>query len=446
MTFKLIDMWPFNKKSFADVINPDQNQLLKALWEYKISSGVATPLDDNPTAYLKQGYSGNSDVYSIISRIIRMSGQARLALWTKDQTGKWKEVINHELCDFIYKVNPTMKTSDFMQGHLIYKLSIGNSYWYKPTLQVGVNKGKSKEIWLMPGNNVRILGGTSWMNPVGGYELETNTTVDFKPEEVSHSKFFNPLFGMEGSLYGQSPLKAAARIVAKQNQSETTELKQFENQGPPYLLYKDANDLMGSLTDEQVPQIEKIFKDYNKKYKIGQPIVLPDKFGILKLGVSPVDMNILNSSQEGRRILCSIYGMPSELFNDKAASTYNNMKEIKTDAWNNCLKPNLKDFADDLTDCLINGVDEYKRQGLFFEFDYSEIAELQNDFVAMVGWMKQANYTPNEMREATGAKPLDFEGMNEPWVGISDQPISQANAPLPDLIPAKDVNASKDYK
>ena len=137
-----MNIWPFtSKKSYDQVDNPLKNTLLKAIYSMQMHSGVAQVMDDNPTAYIKQGYSGNSDVYSIINRIIRMSSQARLALYTLEN-GKWIEVTDHELVKFIKQVNPTMKTSDFIQGHLIYKLSIGNSYWYKPLIESGVNKGK----------------------------------------------------------------------------------------------------------------------------------------------------------------------------------------------------------------------------------------------------------------------------------------------------------------
>ena len=435
-------LWPFNRKSYTEIAAPDQNQLLKALFQYKISAGIATPIDDTPDAYIKQGYSGNADVYSIISRIIRMSTQARLALY-KIENGKWVEVTNHELIKFTRNVNPTMKLRDFIQGHLIYKLSIGNSYWYKPALTSGVNKGKATELWLMPGNAVEILGGPSWMNPIGGYILNTNSTVEFKPEEVYHSKFFNPLFADTSTLYGQSPLKAAARIVAKMNQAETTELKQFENQSPPYILFKDGADILGqSLTSEQTGGIEDQFKNYNKKFKSGLPIVLGDKFGVIKLGVSPVDLGILESSQDGRRVLCSVYGIQSELLNDKASSAYNNVIEVKKDAWDNCIKPNLDDFASDLTSFLINPVPEYINAGLFFAFDYSQVSELQADINTKVTWMKAAHWSPNEIREETGAKPIDNPLMNEPWFGMGETPLSAMGAGTEPL-PVKNIG---DYK
>lgn len=434
---------PTSVKSYFDkIFNPAGNKLLESIFQWQIHQGVATPLIDAPEAYLTQGYMGNADVYSIINRIIRMASQARLALYVKDSAGKWIEQPNHELSEFIKKANPTMKMSDFIQGHLIYKLSIGNSYWYKPILDVGVNKGKAKELWLMPANNVRIIGGSSWMNPVGGYILENNMQVEFTTDEIYHAKFFNPLFGSESSLYGQSPLKAAARIVRKQNESEITELKQFQNQSPPYLLFKDAADSMSSLTGIQTGELEDQFKDYNKKYKSGLPIVLRDKFGMLKLGVSPVDLGILQSSQEGRRVLCSIYGLQSELFNDKQSSTYNNVIEVKKDAWNNCIKPNLDDFASDLTSFLVDPVNEYK--GLFFAFDYSQVSELQADLEKNVTWMRQAYWTPNEIRDATGVKPIDNEAMNEPWIAMSESPLSQVTT-APELI-VPPVLKNYDYK
>lgn len=433
-----MNIWPFtSRKSYDQVDNPLKNTLLKALYSMQMHSGVAQVMDDNSTAYIKQGYSGNSDVYSIINRIIRMSSQARLALYTLEN-GKWIEITDHELVKFIKQVNPTMKTSDFIQGHLIYKLSIGNSYWYKPLIESGVNKGKTNEVWLMPSNNVEILAGKSWMNPVGGYRLVTNSTIEFNDKEVCHAKFFNPLFGEYGSLYGQSPLKAAAETVSKQNQAEITELKQFENQSPPYLLYRDVQDaIMGGLNGQQLEEVQDLFKDYNKKYKSGHPLVLPDKFGMLNLGISPADLKILESSQEGRRILCNIYGIPSELFNDKSSATYNNVSEAKKDAWNNCIKPNLNDFADDMTSFLIASVPAYANENLFFAFDYSDVGELQADRAVQVQWMRQAYWTPNQILEATGQLPVDNPYMNEPWMGMGESPLSVLTAPTEPL-PIKD--------
>jgi len=437
-----MNIWPFKKqqKSFDQVSDPMKNDILKALYSWNVSPGVVNFIEDNLDSYIEQGYNSNDDVFSILNRIDRMSTQARLALWTVE-AGKWKEVTDHELCNFIRAANPTMTLTEFKQGHLIYKLLLGNSFWYKPTIEVGLNKGKTLEVWLMPAPEVNILGGSSWMNPVGGYNLITNLSVTFKTSDVYHSKFFNPNFGKFGSLYGQSPLKAARQLIAKQNEATLTELKQFTNQSPPYLLFKKSSSGAAGMFDELTPtQREEIQNIIDKYIKRKKPAVMPSEFGKVDLGASAVDLNIINSTVDGRRRLCNIWQFPAQLMNDEASTTDNNVKEMRKQAWTDCIKPNLDDFANGLTSFLISQVPEYSKKGLFFAYDYSDVPEMQQDMAVKVTWMKQAYWTPNEIRDATGAKPFANPAMDEPWVGISEQPLSEATAPIivePPIIPNK---------
>ena len=55
--------------------------------------------------------------------------------------------------------------------------------------------------------------------------------------------------------------------------------------------------------------------------------------------------------------------------------------------------------------------------------------------------MSKAKYTPNEMREATGAQPFDYELMNEPWIAMGESPLSSM-ANTVDPLPLKNF----DYK
>jgi len=437
-------MWPFSKierKSFEQVNDPMKNDILKALYSWSVSPGTINFIADNLDAYIQQGYNSNDDIYSILNRIDRMSTQARLCLY-KVVNGKWVEVVDHELTKFIRSANPTCTMTEFKQGHLIYKLLLGNSFWYKPTIETGLNKGKTLELWLMPAPEVMIVGGTNWMNPVGGYELITNISVKFKTSDVYHSKFFNPDFGKTGDLYGQSPLKAARQLIAKQNEATLTELKQFTNQSPPYLLFKKTNGdgMFSELTPDQTSQIQAIIDKYTKRKK---PAVMPAEFGKVDLGSSAVDLNIINSTVDGRRRLCNIWQFPAQLMNDAASTTDNNVKEMRKQAWTDCIKPNLDDFANGMTSFLISQVPEYVKQGLFFAYDYSDVPEMQQDIAAKVTWMKQAYWTPNEIREATGATQFANDAMNEPWVGISEQPLSEATAPIVEPPALKNLG---DYK
>jgi len=101
-------------------------------------------------------------------------------------------------------------------------------------------------------------------------------------------------------------------------------------------------------------------------------------------------MNILESSREGRRALCNVYGLPSALFGDVAGSTYNNMLTARKAAWTDCIIPNLRSVEHALNEMLITGVESYK--DLYFGFDYSGVEALQEGMETKVAWMKAAGY------------------------------------------------------
>jgi len=405
-------------------IPPSKNQLYRALYEARLFSGTAMYPTDNPDSYINDGYAGNSDTYSIINRIDNMRKQATLKLYRKITSGEEKEEItDHELNAFLSRANPSMYTDDFVGGFLIYKLILGNTFVYYPKFSAGRNSGKTGELLLMPSNDIEIISG-GWMEPVRGYMIES-TRQEFSREEVYHSKYFNPLFGTDLTFYGQSPLKAARKVLAKQNEAETTELKQYENQGPPYLLYRDASgeQVFNRLTDDQRDTMQEKIKGHAASENRGLPLVLKEKYGVIDLGKELASLNILESSREGRRILCNIYGLPPALFGDTAGSTYNNMSTARKAAWTDCIMPNLKSVETAFNAMLIEGVPEYK--DLFFAYDYSQVEELQEGLEIKIGWMRQAGWTKNEIRQATGKYPIDNPIMDEPLFLAGETPLSQ---------------------
>jgi HK97 family phage portal protein len=404
-------------------IQPSENMLNRALYDMRVISGIATFPEDNLDSYIKEGYAGNADVYSIISRIDNMRKQAKLKLYRRLSEGENEEVDDHELKTYLHKVNASMYTDDFLSGFLIYRLVTGNTFVYYPRISAGVNRGKAGGIYLMPANDVEIITG-DWMSPVKGYKLELSRQ-EFTSEEVYHSKFFNPLFGTDLTFYGQSPLKAARQVLGKQNQAAVTELKQFENQGPPYLLFRDASGQpeFNRLSDDQRDEMQKRIKEHASKTTRGLPLVLKEKYGVINLGAELASMNILESSREGRRALCNVYGLPSALFGDVAGSTYNNMLTARKAAWTDCIIPNLRSVEHALNEMLIAGVESYK--DLYFGFDYSDVEALQEGMETKVAWMKAAGYSKNEIRQATGIYPIQQPIMDQPIFFAGETPADQ---------------------
>mgnify|MGYP001765749224 CR=1 FL=1 len=405
-----------------------RKKLQQALYQYEIHSGVANVMPDDASAYIEKGYAGNTSVYSIINRIDSMRKQAYLKLYKRMPDGKVEEVKDHELTAFLSKVNQTTYTDDYITAHIVYLLTIGEFFTYKPTLLTGINKGKVTELFDLPSAEVEIIEGTIF-NPIKGYRIEGNYNMMFEPYEVYQSKLFNPLSKAERSLHGLSPLRAAAKTVSKLNEIELTQLKQYQNQGPPFVLFKEVQSNANSidigqqrLTDQQRADVTQMIKDSANASTRGLPLVLKDKFGKLDLGSVIADMNVIESSRDGIRMLCNVYGFPADLMNDPAGSTYNNKSTARKSAWTDCIIPNLCRVAQTFNACLIDGYEPYK--DYYFDFDYSDVEELQEGIETKVNWMIKARWTGNEIRQATGKQVFDNPLMDEPIIPMGDSFIS----------------------
>lgn len=404
--------------------NKDKNLLQRAIYEYTIHEGQVNSIPDDPEEYIKKGYQSNTTVYSIISRIDSMRKQAKLVL--KDKTGDVVE--NHELLKFADKINKTTTTSDAITQMLIYKLIIGEWFVYKLAPDTGLNKGKVQELHILPAADVEIIEGTIF-DPVRGYRVEGNYNIELPVETVYHGKLFNPNWNEERTLHGMSPLRAAANTVSKLNQIEITETKAFENQGPPYILYKEAstNPMENRMTDVQRDDIIGRIKNASKENNRKLPLVLKDKFGKLDLGQKLADMEIIESSTSGIEALCNTYCIPGQIFG-VGQTTYNNMREARKAAWTDCLMPNLQSISETLNACTIMDIPEY--QGMKWDWDYSEIEELQEGMEIKVNWMRSARWTGNEIRIATGKTPIEDPIMDEPIIPMGDGFLSDYANPI----------------
>lgn len=403
------------------------DKLLRAIRESLIRGGYVNDIQDNADEYISQGYQGNADVYSIIRKYVTMSEQAKLVLRQKTKSGEIIDVEGHDLNKFLVMANPEQTMAQFREAYTIYLLSIGNSFWYKPILESGLNKGKTTGIYTLPANDMEVISdNNAVITPDISYKLE-NSSTEFDREEIYHSKYFNPFFYSKPTLYGQSPLQAAATTLAKQNEGEKTQAKQFENQGPAYMLYRDGVDSWNTMSDPQKIELQKEINGLAAKGKQGSGLVLKDKFAAIKLGISAADLNILESTREGRRILCNVYQFSAALFNDPSGSTYNNVSEARKAAWTDALVPHNNRFATNLNHFLINCVEEYKSQGYFYDMDYSQVEELQSGIKEKVDWMTRSHWTANEIRQATGKPPIDDEQMNQPIFTQSQVMLNELN-------------------
>jgi HK97 family phage portal protein len=389
------------------------------------NNGLPVNNIDNPTNQLKEGYSGNVDVFSLINRIGDVASSVPLKVY--DNNGE--EVTTHEVLELLDQPNEDMSGPELIKAFYIYKLSIGNSYLWKPTIEAGMNKGKTKEIWLMPSDYVEIIPGT-WQEPIKEYRLRVgNYTTTFPKSDVYHGKFFNPTFNQGSWLYGLSPIKVASNIILSQNSGYKAMAAAYKNQGPPYIITGKNDE---GWTEEQQELVEDRFKKkYGDPSNFRKPMLTSVPLDVKMLGLSPADLKIIESTKHGLKVLANVLGgVPVQLMNDNDASTYNNMKEARKALYTNVVIPNNKALEAGLTKWLMQ-----PWPGYTIRFDYSGIPELQEDIKTKADAIKGLwQLTPNEVRVLLGLPTIDKPEMNEVYMPFGIAPIGanpvQANKEL----------------
>ena len=281
----------------------------------------------------------------------------------------------------------------------------------------GMNKGAIREMWNIPSQIIRPVAGDR-MEPVKGYKYLTSDTI-IPYEQVIHLKYWTPEYFNGQNLIGLSPIRASLRLVTKSNASFDSSVGALQNQGAFGIISAEKDT---GLTEEQADMIERRLQE-----KVGGPanrgktIITPATLKWQQMGMSPVDLNIIESDRMDLRALCNIYHVPSELFNDAANKTYSNTKEAGSAVYTNAVLPALNQFRDALNQ-YISG----KYPGLYCDYDASMISELQDDLQLMTTALAGAWWiTPEERRDimnfpADDTNPL----LKDYWIPAGLVPMS----------------------
>ena len=411
-----------------------------------VSYGGVIYMGDSPTDYVKDGYQKNPDVYSIISRIARKAAEARWTLYSaKDmQTQKafqmWganaiksfprlngrkalEEVDTHDFYKLWYEPNPNQTQSEFIEAAVAFRLLIGNSYILKWSPDMGLNKGKTTRLEVLPAHYVGIKTGPTG---VEGYTLYLGKNLEFPAEKVMHTKYFNPEFSAYGAhYYGQSPIRAGRLLVQRSNDTFTAAVKLLQNSGAVGILSSEkigGGDMQSVPDNELVKRLqEDLEKNYSGPESLGRKIVSGHPWKWVQLGMSAVDMALIESAKLNTKQICNLFQFPPELLGDQDSAKFNSFKEAKKSLVTDCVIPELTALRDILNKQFISK--EYP--DVWLDFDVSHFPEMQEDMLVLSQRMAgEWWWTPNEKREMAGRDPLPDGNMNQIWKPMGIEPLA----------------------
>ena len=417
----------------------------------------ATPiwLDDNFETYIHEGYQFNPDVYSVINQITKAASAVpfvvqrvvnedaarkyyRLKYSQRNTSGEgfvkkakllkeeaFEEAPDSDLARLLDRPNPIQAFPEWIENVLGFKLITGNSYIHG----VELTDRRFGELWILPPQFTRIHADESLEALVDSYSFTLFGSQERIPaDEVLHIKYWNPDFDVNGShLYGQSPMRVLRKILVNSNDASVAWSKSFKNMGASGMLFPDDPEVK-ELTEEQQNSLQKFFNlraGGAKNFK--SALVTSVKMGWKSFGMSPVDLALIDSMKESRRIICNVYnGFPMILMNDSDSTTYNNVVEARKRLYLDIVIPELELLYSELNRWLV------PRYGSEFHIDYdvSGIDALTPDMHKKAQWLKESDWlTPNEKRAEMTFESYKDASFDEPWVGLNTVPLSEALTP-----------------
>ena len=145
------------------------------------------------------------------------------------------------------------------------------------------------------------------------------------------------------------------------------------------------------------------------------------------IGLSPVDMQIIESEKWDAVMLCNIYGVPPELLG-LTQKTYNNVKEAEKALTTRCAFPLLTTFRDAFNHKLNNDWG-FKGKNIYVDYDFTIFSELDENMGEKVDWVNKLwMLSPNEQLNILGLPKNDNPLFDEPWIDGTKQPMSEVQA------------------
>lgn len=358
-----------------------------------MTSGQPIYVDTNDDNYINEGYVKNSDLYAIINYMITTASAVDFAV--KMPNGELKN--DHPKLELLYNPNPLQSKEEFIQSSLGYKYLTGNDYIWGNRL----NMGSFAELWVLPAHRIEIIYNNA-SDPIGGYRIVDHPAKLFDPADVLHQKYWNPKWEFGQSMYGLSPLRAGLRTLAKSNAAFDAETAAFQNQGPPAIV---SSKIDGGMSEESGVTLKaRLQRDHGGIEKFNKILFTGDEVSVHHLGLSPVDLNILESSKITFRQLCRVFKFPAGIFSDDSNRTYNNLNEDKKMLYQDALIPELENWCSAF-DKFTNA--NYGGDGSMLVVDTSSIEVLQDNKKEQTEWLKDAWWISADRKQEIMGENVD---------------------------------------
>jgi HK97 family phage portal protein len=391
--------------------------------QYTVFGGIPVYSNSETKTLIEDSYETNIDFFAVIKRITQKFGHIPRYVIKPTKTKKSFDdnIIENELSKLLLRPNDGQGQDAFFESIAAQYLLTGEAFIWKN--RGGLENGKPLELFVLPSMMMEVIPDRENMFGVAGYVLDMGTSrLPIAKEDIIHWKTTNPSydFSSHGHLRGFNPLVPQKRTIQQGNDATDASVAMYQNGGAKGVLY---NETLDNLDDQQQDHMRSIInaKINNKDIK-GAVAAVQGKWGYLNIGLSSVDMQLLEADQAIVKKICNANGLPFELF--QSDTTFANKKE----AWNFFITNTLMPMAASL-DCELNkGLVPDFDKSVVIHTDFSELPEMQAMRLEMAkSYSTMWELTPNEKRAMMGHEPLPMKEMEMIYIPSSNVPITEAS-------------------
>lgn len=440
----------------------------------EILKGVVTWSGQNAQAFVDQGYADNDIIYSIVNMI---TDKAKISGWSaykkkntpagkkafKQYEAKMKAVKSVKSDAMAAKINwnkiqelkeaafepydsddklnqlldlpdPDGNTtwSQLVEASISFLLITGNTFIYGPQIQAGKNIQKPLFLLALPSQWMSIIADLQALCArAKGYRLYMGAGIGFPipKEEIIHIAKFNPMWNASGQqLYGMSPLQPLRRRITRMNESLTASVANLQNGGPAVVLsLENIEGMDQDVAAEQVTALRQKLVEYSGSQNKNRIAVSGYPVKVDTVGMSNVDLGIIEGEKHDMRFACNVLNVPSTLMNDPDAKNENNQISSEKALTVRAAIPALIELRDGIN--IQMAVWGWK--DIFLDFDLDCYPELQEDKLTQaefldifMGTLRQ-RYAAMEMEPdpALSEEMLDtifYKGVAVTEAGVTD--------------------------
>lgn len=395
-----------------------------------------TAYDTNADTYLNSGYLYNPTVFSIVNQrcakamAIPFDVKRIKDNKAKNNLDKLRQSTKHifkgrqeitkrnletkafdeEILDFPMLVpNPNQSWGDIISLYETFMAVTGNCYIY---MVKGDISTEPLQVYVLPSHLVQIvlkkdadMMGTE--NPISGYILtEGNKYIEFDADEVLHIKKPNPEYGQNGEhLYGLSPLRAALRNIQSSNEAIDNNNRTLLNSGAFGFIHGKSIPLNQDQANELKTRMQEMRNDTSA---LGQIAGASAEMAFTRISLTTDELKPFDYLKYDEKQICNVLGWDNLLLNNDEGAKYDNVELAEQRVVVNTLIPSLKLLEECLTNDFLPLFKGY--ENTVFEFDYSQLPEMQQDIAMMVGWLiplvNNGVINRDEIRDSIGWQKL----------------------------------------